>query len=85
MVPTQDQVRHVAKLARLHLSEEEVTLYQSQLASIFSYIDTLSEIDITSVSAPQHASRDHMQLRADVIEQMYQPKELIGVTEQEII
>jgi hypothetical protein len=26
-----------------------------------------------------------MQLRADVIEQMYQPKELIGVTEQEII
>lgn len=35
MIPTQDQVRHVAKLARLHLTPEELEMYQGQLAGIF--------------------------------------------------
>ncbi len=85
MIPTQDQVRHVAKLARLHLSEEEVQQYQSQLSGIFGYIDKLSEIDISSVSEPQHASRNQMKLRTDTVARNDDPEKLIAVTEQEII
>ena len=85
MIPTQDQVRHVAKLARLHLSEEEVALYQSQLAGIFEYIDKLSEVDISSVTQAQHASRDTMILRADTVNMTDVPDQLIAVTEQEVI
>lgn len=85
MIPTQDQVRHVAKLSRLHLSEEEVIMYQSQLSGIFGYIDKLSEIDVSSVSKPEHASRDTMKLRADTVEKIYNEEALIAVTEQEVI
>ncbi|MEI6711621.1 MAG: Asp-tRNA(Asn)/Glu-tRNA(Gln) amidotransferase subunit GatC [bacterium] len=85
MIPTQDQVRHVAKLARLHLSEEEVVMYQSQLSGIFEYIDKLSEIDVSSVSEPQHASRNQMDLRADIVARDDDPEKLIAVTEQDII
>ncbi len=85
MIPTQDQVRHVAKLARLHLSEEEVQQYQSQLSGIFGYIDKLSEIDVSSVSEPQHASRNQMELRTDTVVRNDDPEKLLAVTEQEII
>lgn len=85
MIPTQDQVRHVAKLARLHLSEEEVIMYQSQLSGIFEYIDKLSEIDVSSVSEPQHASRNQMELRTDTVARNDDPEKLIAVTEQDII
>ena len=85
MIPTQDQVRHVAKLSRLHLSEDEVIMYQSQLSGIFEYIDKLSEIDVSSVSEPQHASRNQMEFRADVVEKIDDPEKLIAVTEQDII
>lgn len=85
MIPTQDQVRHVAKLARLHLSEEEVILYQSQLSGIFEYIDTLSEVDVSHISETKHASRDQMELRRDVVNMMDDPEKLIAVTEQEVI
>jgi aspartyl-tRNA(Asn)/glutamyl-tRNA(Gln) amidotransferase subunit C len=85
MIPTQDQVRHVAKLARLHLSDEEVIMYQSQLSGIFGYIDKLSEIDISSVSAPQHASKNQMNLRPDSVVKRDEPERLIAVTEQEVI
>jgi len=85
MIPTQDQVRHVAKLARLHLSEEEVTMYQSQLSGIFGYIDKLSEIDVSSVTGPQHASKNQMELRTDTVTNSDDTEKLIAVTEQEII
>ncbi len=85
MIPTQDQVRHVAKLARLHLSEAEIALYQSQLAGIFEYIDKLSEVDVSSVTQAHHASRNQMILRTDTVAMMDTPEQLIAVTEQEVI
>lgn len=85
MIPTQDQVRHVANLSRLHLTDEEVNLYQSQLSSIFQYIEKLSEIDITSISEPEHASRNQMLLRDDTVNIIDDPAQLIAATEQDII
>ncbi len=37
-------VRYVAKLARLDLTEEEVSTFQSQLESIISHVESLSEV-----------------------------------------
>ena len=85
MIPTQDQVRHVAKLSRLHLSDEEVSLYQSQLSGIFEYIDKLSEVDISHISHTKHASRTQMELRTDMVNMIDDPEKLIMVTEQEVI
>ncbi len=85
MIPTQDQVRHVAKLSRLHLSDEEVILYQSQLSSIFAYIDKLSEVDVSHISNTKHASRSQMDLRPDTVNMPDDPDALISVTGQDVI
>ena len=49
-----DEVRHVAKLARLHLSEEDVAPLTEQLDRILSYVDKLNELDTTGVTPSSH-------------------------------
>jgi aspartyl-tRNA(Asn)/glutamyl-tRNA(Gln) amidotransferase subunit C len=48
-------IHHVAKLARLELSEEEATRYQDQLGGILTYIDKLSEHDLEDAEPAAHA------------------------------
>lgn len=85
MIPTQDQVRHAAKLARLHLTDEEVSVYQEQFTSIFGYMEKLQEIDVSSIDGTKHASRDQMILRKDEVSMPDKAAELLAVTHQEII
>lgn len=42
-------VRHVAKLARIGLSDEEVKKFATQLSDVMSYMDILSEVDTENV------------------------------------
>ncbi len=47
---TPEQVRHVAKLARLRLSEAEVEKFSTQLSSILDYVVILNEVDTEGVA-----------------------------------
>ena len=49
MALTLDDVRHVARLARLHMNEAELEAMQQQLSSILEYVDMLQEVDVTGV------------------------------------
>jgi aspartyl-tRNA(Asn)/glutamyl-tRNA(Gln) amidotransferase subunit C len=44
-----EQVRHVARLARLELGTEEEARLQADLSSILSYVDKLNELDTRDV------------------------------------
>jgi len=44
-----EEVKHVAELAKLTLSDEEVTLYADQLSAILEYAEAVLEIDTSSV------------------------------------
>ena len=44
-----DTVRRVAELARLALTESEVTQFSSQLTQVLGYIDQLQAVDTTGV------------------------------------
>jgi len=48
---TADQVRHIAKLARLNLTDEEVAKFAPELTSILDYIEMLQEVDTKNVEA----------------------------------
>ena len=48
-------VAHVAKLARLNLTEEETTLFQAQLGRVLEYAEKLREPDTSHVEAAAHA------------------------------
>jgi aspartyl-tRNA(Asn)/glutamyl-tRNA(Gln) amidotransferase subunit C len=50
-----DDVLHVARLARLALSDVERDRMQSQLSSILQYIDQLSALDVEGVEPTSHA------------------------------
>jgi len=52
---TIDIVEHVAKLARLNLSEEEKRVYTDQLSKIIGYFDELKAVDTTDIEPMSHA------------------------------
>ena len=41
---TQEQVKHIARLAKLHLTDSDIEHYQKDLNSIVGYIDILSQV-----------------------------------------
>jgi aspartyl-tRNA synthetase len=49
-----NQVRHIAKLARLRMTEEEALSYQNDLNDILSYVETLGELDTGAVEPMHH-------------------------------
>lgn len=46
-----ETVKHIAKLARLKLSEKEIEKYQKELAKILEFIEKLKEVDVSKVDA----------------------------------
>jgi aspartyl-tRNA(Asn)/glutamyl-tRNA(Gln) amidotransferase subunit C len=52
---TTELVEHVAKLARLKLSEQEKATYTEQMAKIIEYFDELASIDTAGVEPMSHA------------------------------
>lgn len=51
---SREQVRHIAKLARLRLSESQIDEYQAQLATILDHVAQLNAIDVTGVEPMAH-------------------------------
>jgi aspartyl-tRNA(Asn)/glutamyl-tRNA(Gln) amidotransferase subunit C len=51
---TRDEVLHVARLARLELTDDEVTKFQSQLSAILEAISKVSELDLSDVPPTAH-------------------------------
>ena len=60
-------VRHVAKLARLKLSDEEVRAFQEQLTTIMQHFAQLDEVDTTDVEPTAHALAIDNVWRDDVV------------------
>lgn len=63
---SKDDIRHIAKLARLHIEEEQLTDYQEQLSSILEYVQKLQTLDTTQVPELQHAAEMTNVFRPDV-------------------
>ena len=52
---TPEDVRHIAQLAHLELSDAEVDLFTTQLTSFLAYADDVQRIDTTGVVPTAHA------------------------------
>lgn len=62
---TPDDVRAIARLARLELSEEEVERMGGEMAKILDYIAQLEEVETDRAAEPEDPDRP---LRPDVVE-----------------
>ncbi len=65
MAITEDEVRYVAHLSRLALSEEEVDTFGRQLDDIISYVEKLNELDTSDVEPMIHAADQKNVFRED--------------------
>ena len=63
---TLEQVLHVAKLARLTLSDDEARRMQQQLDAILDYMAGLDELDVSNVPPTLHSIPMDAPLRPDV-------------------
>jgi aspartyl-tRNA(Asn)/glutamyl-tRNA(Gln) amidotransferase subunit C len=73
-----ETVKHVARLARLGLTEEEVDVFASQLSVILENIAKLQEVDVSGVSPTAHASRLNNVMRQDIPQPSYPPEVLLA-------
>tara|TARA_Y100001968_G_C19355842_1_gene717126 strand:- start:216 stop:503 length:288 start_codon:yes stop_codon:yes gene_type:complete len=63
-----EDVRKVAKLARLELPDDQIETYTAQIEEILSYIDQLQEIDTQNISPTTRALEVVNAMREDFVE-----------------
>ncbi|MEA2481654.1 MAG: aspartyl-tRNA(Asn)/glutamyl-tRNA(Gln) amidotransferase subunit [Thermoleophilaceae bacterium] len=61
-----EQVLHVARLARLRLTGDEVERMSGELSSILGHIETIGELDLDGVAPTSHVVELENVLREDV-------------------
>jgi len=59
------EVEHIAKLARLELTDEQKSRYRGQLEAILDHVAKLQELDTTDVPPTASTSAGGSPLRAD--------------------
>lgn len=83
MALTTEQVAHVARLARLRLSSEELETMRSQLSNILAYIERLQEVDVSGVQPTAQVTGLSNVLRPDgVAESLPRSEVLANAAEQ---
>lgn len=75
---TLEQVRHVAKLARLALSEPELETMREQLSRILGHVASLDALDVADVPPTSHAVPMQARLRPDVVRDSLPRSELLA-------
>jgi aspartyl-tRNA(Asn)/glutamyl-tRNA(Gln) amidotransferase subunit C len=65
-VLNRDQVLHVARLARLELTDEEIERFGAELSKVLDYIETIEQLgDLADIPPTSHVVEVENVLRAD--------------------
>lgn len=62
---TKEEVQHIADLARLKLSDQEIEKFQKDFSSILEYFEVLSQADVSLVEPMTHALAVENVMRQD--------------------
>jgi aspartyl-tRNA(Asn)/glutamyl-tRNA(Gln) amidotransferase subunit C len=79
MAISPEEVRYIAHLARLGLTQEQVAHFQGQLESILGYIDKLRGIDVTGVSPTAHVLDLRNITRPDEVRPSLDPEKILKI------
>ena len=71
-------VEHVAKLARLELTDEEKELYTKQLGDVLKYVDQMNEVDTSNVKPMAQVVDLVNVMREDVVHYEQTKEELMA-------
>lgn len=73
-----DQVRHVAALARIELTEAEREQLQSDLSRILEYVDKLNELDTVGVEPTFQVGEPGTLMREDAVTNEPAPDQMLA-------
>lgn len=76
MVISKEEVKHIAKLAKLSLSDEEVEKFSHELGQIAEFVEQLNEVDISGVEPTAHVVDKNNVFRKDEMKDSF-PREQI--------
>jgi aspartyl-tRNA(Asn)/glutamyl-tRNA(Gln) amidotransferase subunit C len=75
---TTTEVKNIAKLARLELSDKEVEKFTTQLSDILNYVDQLQEVDTKSVEPMAQVTGLKNMTREDKVDQCEIQEDLVA-------
>jgi len=62
-----ETVRHIARLARIAVSDAEVAALAPELSGILDWVEQLGEVDVTGVAPMNAVIPNHLRLREDAV------------------
>ena len=74
---SEEEVKHIASLAKLDLSVEEVEKYATQLGEIREFVEKLNEVDITGVKPTAHILDIQNVFRKDEVKDSFPREEIL--------
>jgi len=66
---SEEDTKHIAKLARLGLKEAEIKKFQKDLSSILNYFNSLKKVNVLNVEPTFHPSEHYFKEKLDVMRQ----------------
>ena len=63
---TSDEVRHIAALARVAMTDDEIERMRDQLSNILGHFDVLQQVDTTGAEPTGHAAGLETVMRDDI-------------------
>jgi len=75
-----EEVQHIAMLARLELTGEELEHYREQLSAILDHVASLQQLDTTSVPPMSAVFSGDSHLRVDKSRPPLPPEQILGNT-----
>lgn len=82
MVSDRIDIRHVAKLARLALTDAEVAEYGAQLGGLLAFVDELRELDTEHVGATAQVIESRNVVRSDAVAPCLSREEVLAQAPQ---
>lgn len=73
-----EEVKHIARLARLGLTEEETEIFQSQLSAILENFEILQEVDTTDIPPTTHVIEMKNVIRDDEVASSLPQNEILA-------
>ena len=79
---TEEEVKHVAKLARINLTDDEVKKFSGQLSDVLDYMKVLDELDVSDVpEASQVTGLSNVTEKDEIIPSQSSREELLDCTQ----
>ncbi len=73
-----EDVLHVARLARLNLDPSEVSALGEDLAKVLAYVELLSELSLEQVEPTAHVSVTAAPMRVDAVQPSLEPERALA-------